>query len=296
MTWIILEGLDRTGKSTVAETYRAKGFEVVHMSAPDKKYTKPGYVGPSYLDDMMEMLISYSGRNVVFDRSIYGELVWSYVYGRKPLLDEDEISLLREIEQSNDASYYLLYDPDIQAHWKRCVDNNEPLTPSQFNSAATLFDGLVDKYNFQKVTMYDLLGQKDGKDEQIQNPSTGGVSVDPVPAKDSSVDCGAERATDEKGLAKNRLDRPVDEVERKLEMTPEQKRLAEANAINDILSNRIIKKKGELYDAVESKMRDFLNKELALLIGMNNPQEHVSFTDEEIVFLKTLIKQAKKTK
>ena len=28
MSWIILEGLDRTGKSTVAELYKEKGFEV----------------------------------------------------------------------------------------------------------------------------------------------------------------------------------------------------------------------------------------------------------------------------
>ena len=46
--WIILEGLDRTGKSSVADYYRQQGYEVVHMSAPDKKYSQSGYTGPSY--------------------------------------------------------------------------------------------------------------------------------------------------------------------------------------------------------------------------------------------------------
>ena len=65
MAFVILEGIDRTGKSTVAEVYKEKGFEVVHMDAPDKKYAKDGYTGPSYLDDLVELFISYSGKDVV---------------------------------------------------------------------------------------------------------------------------------------------------------------------------------------------------------------------------------------
>ena len=86
--FLILEGIDRTGKSTVAKYYKAQGYEIVHLGAPDKKYTEPGYEGPSYFDDMYKMYSSYHGMDVVFDRSPYGELIWSAVYGREPLLTE----------------------------------------------------------------------------------------------------------------------------------------------------------------------------------------------------------------
>ena len=94
MAWIILEGLDRTGKSTVAELYKRQGYEVVHMSAPNKKFTQPGYTGPSYLDEMIDIYMKYSHKDVCFDRSPYGETVWPFVYGRKAQLSEEEIESL----------------------------------------------------------------------------------------------------------------------------------------------------------------------------------------------------------
>jgi hypothetical protein len=260
--FIVIDGLDRTGKSTIAESFRAKGFEVVHMSAPDKKYTKPGYTGPSYLDDMIDMLISYSGKDVVFDRSIYGELVWPYVYGRNPLLSTEDISILREIEADNNAEYWLMHDPNVESHWKRCVENNEPLTPSQFNSASGLFNDLVAQYGFVKKILEDFK-----EPEKTPEPET---KVKPT--------------VEEK---------PVEvKVEKELDLSPEQKRLMQANAINDILSGRVVKKKGDFYDVVEGKIRTFLNSELAALIGMKADSQ--DFTQDEILFLKTLIKQAKK--
>jgi thymidylate kinase len=264
--FVIIDGLDRTGKSTVAELYKTQGFEVVHMSAPDKKYTKPGYTGPSYLDDMVEMLISYSGRNVVFDRSVYGELVWPYVYGRAPLLSNEDLSILREIEADNGAEYYMMHDPEVENHWKRCVENNEPLTPSQFRSASDLFNSVAGQYGFIKRVLKDF------------------KELDKTPEPEKEVKPTVEDKTVEVKMQQ--------EKDPSLEFSPEQKRLMQANAINDVLSGRIIKKKGDFYDAVESKIRTFLNGELSSLIGMNvDPQV---FTPDEILFLKTLIKQAKK--
>ena len=98
MSWIILEGIDRSGKSSVANLYKAKGFELIHMDAPDKKYIEKGYAGPSYVDDMMEMYLSYDNKDVIFDRSIYGECIWPHVYGRDPMLSEDDFEMLREFE------------------------------------------------------------------------------------------------------------------------------------------------------------------------------------------------------
>src|SRR5277367_4244102 len=107
MALIILEGLDRTGKSSVAQMFESQGFELVHMSAPDKAMSQPGYVGPSYLDQMVELLTTCTGRNVVLDRSHYGELVWPQIYGRKPQLNDEDMEILREIESNMDTTRIL---------------------------------------------------------------------------------------------------------------------------------------------------------------------------------------------
>ena len=147
MSWIVIEGLDRTGKSTVADYYRAKGFEVIHMSAPNKKFSSPGYAGPSYLDETVELLMSKDSQNVVWDRSWYGEShIWPSVYGRASQLSEDELEIIREFEDRNQTIRILMFDPNVEAHWKRCVDNKEPLTRVQFDHARQLYSKMAHTY------------------------------------------------------------------------------------------------------------------------------------------------------
>jgi hypothetical protein len=74
-------------------------------------------------------------------------------------------------------------------------------------------------------------------------------------------------------------------------LTPEQKRLAEANAINDILSKPIVKLKGEHYSAIEAKIRDFLNAEMATLLGTKQSVPVPELTLQEVNFIKTLMKK-----
>lgn len=75
-------------------------------------------------------------------------------------------------------------------------------------------------------------------------------------------------------------------------MTPEQKRLAEANAINDVLSRPIVKHKGDHFQSIEAKIRAFLNDELAVLLGTKQEVEVASLSKEEILFIKTLVSKA----
>lgn len=272
MTWIICEGLDRTGKTTVAELYKSQGYEIIHLSAPSKKFSQPGYSGPSYLDEMLEMYISKSGKDIFWDRSVYGELIWSQIYGRNPQLSEEDFEVLKEIEQQNDTEYVLMHDPNTEDHWNRCVQNKEPLTKIQFIQAGRLYNQvLAVQRSFTKRTLQDYIKQSEPKE----------VESNVVVEKTNEV---------------------VEEIKQpelkkvEVEVTPEQKRLIQANAINDILSSRIIKKKGDFYDMIEGKIRNFLNNELSALIGMKNLDKS-EFSPDEILFLKTLIKQAqKKTK
>ena len=91
MAWKVICGIDRSGKSTVAEFYKTQGYEVIHLSAPDKKYSRSGYVGNTYFEDMIELLMSKTGKDVFWDRSWYGERVWPFVYGREPQLTEEDV-------------------------------------------------------------------------------------------------------------------------------------------------------------------------------------------------------------
>lgn len=265
MAWLVIEGVDRSGKSTVAKMYESKGYKYVHFSAPDKKYTQPGYTGPSYLDDLVEMLISLSGQDVAFDRSFYGEMVWPYVYGRKPLLADEDIDVLRDIEDQNDTTRILMVDNDIEVHWKRCVDNKEPLTLSQFKSAYQLYSSMADRYAFSVKTKQDFVQQE---------PEVKDMSPEPKLQP-------KEEATN------------VVKIDTPTKLTPEQQKLQQANAVNDILSSRIVKKKGAEYDTIELRVREFLNQELAKLLGTEKTQTSTPFTIEEVTLLKALANRVK---
>ena len=260
MALIIIEGIDRSGKSTLAKAYEAQGYRYIHFNAPDKKYYQLDYTGPSYLDDIVETLISLSGQDVVLDRSAYGELVWPYVYGRKPLLSDDDFEIIREIEQQNDVTRILMYDNNTDAHWKRCVDNKEPLTKTDFNSAIQLYDALASKHGFIKLTKQD---------------------IEPILKHTQSHTL--EKVEDMAQAQEKLSESNVVKIDTTLKLTPEQLKLQQANAINDILSSRIIKRKGNEYEIIENKIREFLNTELANLLGNSAAQPQLSTDDIKIL-------------
>jgi len=256
---ICLCGLDRTGKTSVAESFKAKGFEIMHLSAPDKKFFTEGYSGPSYLEEYVEMLLSFQGKNVVMDRFWDGEFVWSKVYGRIPLLTEEDLETLQEIERSMDVQYILMHDQNVEAHWKRCVDNKEPLTKAQFVLARKLYGELADKYGFQRKTLSDF-------------PEV------PITAQEAQV---SKTDSQEKPAA------PV------LKLTNEQVKLETANAINEVLGKRIVKQKGPIFDKIEINLRTFLNTELGKILGTKTENIGTQFSSEEVELLRFFCKKLK---
>ena len=257
---ICLCGLDRTGKTSVAESFKAKGFEVMHLSAPDKKFSTEGYSGPSYLEEYVEMLLSFQGKNVVMDRFWDGEFVWSKVYGRTPLLTEEDLETLQEIERNMDVQYILMHDPNVEAHWKRCVDNKEPLTKAQFVLARKLYNELAEKYGFTRKTLLDFPEVPMVAQEVKAKPTASEVEKVAAPA---------------------------------LKLTTEQVKLETANAINDVLSKRIIKQKGPIYDKIEINLRTFLNTELGKILGTKTETNVVQFSSEEVELLRFFCKKLK---
>lgn len=276
MSFVLLEGLDRSGKSTVAESYKKKGYKIVHMSAPDKKYFDPGYSGESYLEELVRLYNRYEGQNVVFDRTPFGELIWPQVYGRPALLEAEDLDYLMQIENNNNAERILMYDSNTEAHWQRCVDNKEPLTRQQFGRASIFYDRLVRDYGFKKKQLSDFeefSGIKSTgvlsapSDKTVTNSTSTTDSRQPVPTQD---------------IAKGRdSDINGSSLDDKIEL---------ANAIKDVMQNKILKKKGGAYDQLECQIKNFLKEKLEEVF--TGKQEN-TFSDDEIVLLKALAKRVK---
>lgn len=268
MALVLLEGLDRTGKSTVAAYFETLGFEKIHMSAPPK-----GTTPDQYMQEMVDLLQTAATRDIVLDRTHYGELVWPQIYGRKPLLDEEMIDALREIEDSVGVQRIWMTDDDLKAHWQRCIDNKEPLDKAQFTRARGLYSSMAQKYGFEKVTLQTFIKQF---------PDAQGI---------------ADSLSVQQNFAPERAHLSPSETEPKIEQkvssgkTPQQHKLEVANAINEILSKRILKTKSAIYDDIENELRHFLNMKLGKLLGGSDPNE-LSLTQEEIKFYKAMYVRA----
>lgn len=270
MALVLLEGLDRTGKSTVAAYFETLGFEKIHMSAPPK-----GMTADQYLQEMIDLLSSAANRDIVLDRTHYGELVWPQIYGRKALLDEEAIEALREVEQSVGVQRIWMTDDDLKAHWQRCVDNKEPLDKAQFTRARGLFSSVAQQYGFEKVTLQTFIKQFPDAQKIVDAQVAVGLEQKTLQAK---------APTPEVTVA------PVSKLPSG--KSPEQHKLEVANAINEVLSKRILKSKGSVYDDIENEMRHFLNTKLGKLLGGASANE-LNLTQEEVKFYKEMYKRAK---
>lgn len=278
MAWIILEGLDRTGKSTVADHYKELGYQVVHMSAPDKKYSAPGYVGPSYFEELVDIYMRYDGQNVVFDRSPYGELIWPKVYGRNSQLTFDDFEFLSEYEDKNETIKILMHDTDLSAHWERCKQNNEPLNENQFKAAVEFFKVLNSRFNFEMKTlpeMEEILEKQKQEEGIVKQEQTEDIQEAARPEKKEQT-VGSSKH--QQKASKEEVD-PISKLER-------------ANAINKVLSKPIIKQKGDMYDELENDIRNFLKDKLDELFGKNNNKE--IFDNTEVKILKTFCESMRK--
>lgn len=279
MALVLLEGLDRTGKSTVAAYFETLGFEKIHMSAPAK-----GTTPDQYMQEMMDLLQTAATKDIVLDRTHYGELVWPQIYGRKPLLDEEMIDVLREIEDAVGVQRLWMTDDNLSAHWQRCVDNKEPLDKAQFTRARGLYSSMAQKYGFEKVTLQTFLKQFPDAQAIVDQQSASALETKTLQVT-TSGDATTVVEVDTKG-------KPNDTTHIKYPpgKTPQQHKLEVANAINDIMSKRILKTKGSVYDDIENELRHFLNMKLGKLLG--GESNELSLTPEEIRFYKAMYKRA----
>ena len=278
MALVLLEGLDRTGKSTVASYFETLGFEKIHLSAPPK-----GTTSDQYFQDMADLLSSAANKDIVLDRTHYGELVWPEVYGRKSLLDEEMIDALRDIENAVGVQRVWMTDNAIEAHWKRCVDNKEPLNKVQFTRARALFSTIAHKYGFEPITLQQFVTKyPDAKDIMEQ------LNAQALEAKTFLITGSGDKQV---VTEINTTQEPISSTASKYpQKTPEQHKLEVANVINDILSKPILKGKNTIYSDLENEIRSFLNTKLGKLLGGGSSETLLN--PEEIRFYKEMYKRA----
>lgn len=264
MALIVCEGLDRTGKTTVARYFESLGYRNIHMSAPGKNQT-----ADSYFQDMVDIVTMAATQDIFLDRSYYGELIWPSIYGRKSLLSDEDVTYLRELEQSADTKHILMYDTEVEAHWKRCLEENEPLNKVQFTRARALYSQMASKYDFEMITLPQFLKEY----------------PDAVKFNDSKLNLNKDNTSSIKDEASQLQDAV-------LLKTPEQLKLEKANAINEILSKRLLKLKGQIYDDLENEIRGFLNSKLSQLLGGTPDKTELRLSHDEIKFYKAMYARA----
>jgi hypothetical protein len=220
---------------------------------------------------MIDLLSSAATRDIVLDRTHYGELIWPAVYGRKSILDDESIEALREIEESVGVQRIWMTDNNIEAHWKRCVDNKEPLDKAQFTKARALYSSMSHKYGFEAITLQAFVKKFPDAQQIIDQQNSAILET---------------KTLQNSPIIESLLDSPKTNIGK----TPEQHKLEVANIINDILSRRLLKGKGNIYDDLENELRNFLNTKLGKLLGGGS--NDLSLTSEEIKFYKAMYKRA----
>lgn len=145
----LFEGMDKVGKTTAAETVRKKiKGEIVHMGVPSKWHTPE-----TYFAECLHKLALTAKKNVVFDRTFFGELIWPSIYGRSAMLSEDKVAtLLQAAHHMHPDGVHLIYmhDPDKEAHIARMEAFGEPVY--KYDEASSIHREVLAKNNFQFIT------------------------------------------------------------------------------------------------------------------------------------------------
>ena len=131
---IILEGADRTGKSTLAaELKRLTGGEVIHAGKPTQpplwEYLAPlADVGP------------HSDRHVILDRWHWGEWIWPKIFGRESEMTWDLLKTIDKELMSRGAFTIYCHREDYRRWAKELVQYNEPIGVAELFTALDMYE------------------------------------------------------------------------------------------------------------------------------------------------------------
>lgn len=105
---IILEGLDASGKSTLAEKIQNKyGFQIIRKRTGN-------------LENFIDFL-----PDTIYDRHFISEWVFQRIYHRKPKLNDVEFEIVKKTAISNDSLIIVFICSDMQIIYDRLIARGE---------------------------------------------------------------------------------------------------------------------------------------------------------------------------
>lgn len=122
---IILEGIDRAGKSTFAKWLADnKGFRQFHFGKPD------GNAFVEYADFLFNTVEPNAEKDdFVIDRYMYGEFVYAPIYGRKTHMDYHKLRFLESYFAKYDTRLVIAENP-LDENWRLIQEENEGIITS----------------------------------------------------------------------------------------------------------------------------------------------------------------------
>lgn len=149
MSFIVIEGCDLTGKSTLAQSlkqhYEERGEQAVvhHYGPPERKTAIEEYIEPYHSYHPMDP----DRPHIIVDRFHVGEAVWPEFFDRRPRMTKTERELIELWLLSRGALAILARrDPEDLVRAFREADPPEPLAPEDAPRAQEKFE-----HEFRKV-------------------------------------------------------------------------------------------------------------------------------------------------
>lgn len=133
---IIIEGIDRTGKSTLAR----------RLAERLGTHTEIRHAGPPTRSSVEEYESSLNGydpldyKHLILDRFHVGEHVWPEIFERSS--DMDDVGMKRHVDMflESRGAVVVYGERDVEFLLEELVENNEPLHPHDLGKALDLFD------------------------------------------------------------------------------------------------------------------------------------------------------------
>lgn len=135
---IIIEGADGAGKTTLAQKIKDQtGYLMMHRTQPKTEEDKK-----RMMDEYMQVI--KAGKNCIFDRSWYSEMVYGPVMRDESVITYLQMYELERMLAKHGALVIYCTAPEATL-WKRCLKRGEDYitSPDTFHAICTGFDKLM---------------------------------------------------------------------------------------------------------------------------------------------------------
>lgn len=146
---IIIEGPDGAGKTTLANKLSEQtGYPILHRTKPKSEEEKQVMMG-EYLQ------IVKTGRNVIFDRCWYSEMVYGPVMRDRSVIDYPQMYAL-EKRLAKQGALIIYCTDSVAALWMRSQKRGESYVKDKetFNEICKRYDELFDVPHYVPVVTY----------------------------------------------------------------------------------------------------------------------------------------------